>query len=720
MQFPIIKFLKHLSSQVWVFLILTIISVFFVAHFVNLQPQVDENFFFSSDDPQFQSEVLISTLFIRKDTQLIISATGDIHSPQYIEKIKDLSVALLALDRITSVNSLTHFGPSSLKDALKSPLWKRLIISDDKKSSNLIVLLDEAEIDVTVPKIKEIMEVFDSAKFRLRAAGLPYVLELLRRNLAQDLKVFSILAFIIFGLIIFKIFHSRYIVLGTLISCLNACMLTLMITHLKEIPMGLLTANLGTIVFVLTLSHIIFLTYSWKKIIATGTEDSPVQKAVQRTFPASFWSMLTTLLGFLSLLSVPAKPLRDLGVAGAIGTIVAMIAAYGIFPPFLRLVNSYHSRESNIDQFQINIYCFLERRKSHVILIILVACLLAFPGIWMIDSDPSLLSYFSKKSEIYEGFSYIDRNGGSSPLILVVRSQTEEKLNTKNAYQQLWDLQESLEKHRSVGSVISLPVLIAQAKSTPFGFFLSREWLLDIMEKPEYDEIAKSFVTEDRRYGLYLLRMNESNRTMSRLQIIDEIKEIALTQGLYPAIIGGMYNLQGHLSKLVTSSLVFGLGKLILIFFIIAWIICGSIRIALAVTLSITLVPLSILGLIGVYRIPLDIICAPASNIAIAMGIDSMIHMLRSYRRCQSWQEVRNQLWQPILTTMFVVSVGFAIFLFSTFPPTQRFGAAIVFGTILASLTALYVMPLFAEYLDLTRWKIVDKRQAEEHPQSAA
>ena len=67
---------------------------------------------------------------------------------------------------------------------------------------------------------------------------------------------------------------------------------------------------------------------------------------------------------------------------------------------------------------------------------------------------------------------------------------------------------------------------------------------------------------------------------------------------------------------------------------------------------------------------------------------------------------------------MFVVSTGFAIFLLSTFPPTQRFGAAIVVGTILASLTALYVMPLLAEYLDLTRWKIIDKKKVEDQQQA--
>ncbi|MBU1906280.1 MAG: hypothetical protein KJ923_04710, partial [Candidatus Omnitrophica bacterium] len=81
-----------------------------------------------------------------------------------------------------------------------------------------------------------------------------------------------------------------------------------------------------------------------------------------------------------------------------------------------------------------------------------------------------------------------------------------------------------------------------------------------------------------------------------------------------------------------------------------------------------------------------------------------MIHMIKAYRRTRNWQKVRDELWQPVLTSMFVVAIGFGIFLFSTFPPTQRFGGAIALGTVLAALTALYIMPLLSEKNRLGEW----------------
>lgn len=700
--------------EVITFIIITILSAICLVNFVHLEPTIDNNFFFSSEDPQFQSERLINDLFIRKDSQLIISATGNINAKAYREKISELGKRLLGIDGVTNINSLTHGGPGDAKAAFNSPLWKRLIVASNKKSTNLIVLLDEKKTSQAIPKIEQTMSMFEAEDFHLQAAGLPYVVELIRRNLAKDLRIFSLLAFLIFGFLISQIFRSGSVLLGTMLSCLNAVMWTFKATELIGIPMGILTANLGTIIFVMTLSHIIFLTFNWRIFRSDPNSKNPVADAIERTLPASIWSMLTTLLGFLSLMAVSAKPLRELGHSGAVGSLVAIIVAYGVFPTFLRVAGQRSGKKSRIENYGEKAYKFINLKKQFIILVIFVTCLLTLPGLKMIDSDPSLLSYFSKSSEIHKGLSYIDQNGGSSPLILVVRTKDKDKIHSNKSYKKLWNLQEALEQHRSVGSVISLPLLIAQAAKTPiFGWLFPRSILLKAMEMPRNDEIAKSFITKDRKYGLFFLRMVESYRVLPRLDVVEEIKSIAENEGFHPEIVGGIYNLQGHLAKLVASSLVRGLGKLILLFAIITLFISRSLRVTLAVVAGISIIPLTILGCFGIYRIPLDIISAPASNVAIAMGIDSMIHMIKAYRRTRDWQVVRDELWQPVLTSMFVVAAGFGIFLLSSFPPTQRFGGAILFGTILSGLTALFVMPLLFEYISLNKWKSLLKKKPE-------
>src|ERR1700690_4335912 len=101
---------SRLSKEAWTFIGLTLISTLVLFKFVNLVPRVDNNFFFSNTDPQFQDENLISHLFKRKDNLLIINAAGAINSKDYMQKVHDLGDSLLKLDGIVGVKSIAR-GP---------------------------------------------------------------------------------------------------------------------------------------------------------------------------------------------------------------------------------------------------------------------------------------------------------------------------------------------------------------------------------------------------------------------------------------------------------------------------------------------------------------------------------------------------------------------------------------------------------------------------------
>lgn len=688
-----------------IFLLLTALSIYALFTFVDLSPKVDQNFFFSSKDPRFQQEKQIAQLFDRKDTLIIIAAEGDINNKDYTQNLRRLSDDIVRLTGVAAVRSITH-GPKSIKDALNSPLWKRLLISPNLRSTNIVVIIEKIYPTSLVENIEHLVNKYQSNNFKLYISGAPYIVELIQKNLAKDLRRFSLIVYAVFGLMIFLIFRSASILLGSLIACTNACILTLISCKLLDIPIGLLTANLVTIVFILTLEPIVFITYNWKHMCKVSGPGSCVDNAVRFTFSASFWSMFTTLLGFLSLLAVPAKPLRELGLSGSIGSLIGIFSAYSIYPSFLKLVDARLNKTSGIiEEKEHSLYLFLEKSKKYIIWGILIGCVALSTYIVKVNTDPSLLSYFKKGSKIIKGLQYIDRSDGSNPLTIVVESQSGEKLDSAKAYKQLWNLQDALEEQGSVGVAISLPVLLAEVKRIPFSFLLSWKSLFGIIENPSFGQIAKNFITKDHKQALFLLLMKEEGRKKTRLSVIEELNKVVQAKQFKIKIAGGVYALQGHLSNLVASSLIFGLSRLILIFFFISWVVARSFRIASAMILNLCLMPLGIIGLIGLMGLPLDIISAPASNLAISMGIDSMFYMVKQYKAIRltsgdekmKWSQVQKRLWQPILTLMFILIIGFSIFLFSQFPPTQRFGFAIISGSIVAALASLFVMPELAK-----------------------
>lgn len=675
------------------------LTVFF--RVVDLKPQVDENFFFSSDDPQFRADKLISEIF-PQPPQIIIGARGDIRSSPYAEKMEKLSDELAALPEVFGVQSLTH-GPDGVKDAFTSPLWKRVLFSNDGESTFISVFIREVPSEAVVPKIEKIAAQHNAPDFQLMISGAPYITELIRSHLMQDLKIFSLAAFIAFGIVLFVIFRSPAISFGTLIACLNSSATTLLFTHLLEIPIGPLTANLSTMVFVLTLSPIVFITYNWRHLRdeRKAQGENPAWAAVKMTFHPSFWSMATTLLGFVSLLFVQASPLRQLGVAGAIGTFVAFASAYLIYPWFLEMAIPADERRNRLKSLSLRFQPFTSQRHGGIVAVLGALLLAGAMGLGKVNTDPDLLSYFKKGSELRNGLDYVDRNGGSSPLKLVVINQDKGPFNTGDSYKKLWALHEALEKDPMVGNVVSLPIVLAEAKSSPLTFFLSTEWLLKLMESPKFGEIAKYFVTEDRKMAFYLLRMRELGRTTARVEIIDRLTSIVELQGFAPALVGGAYLLQAHLSQLLTSSLISGVALLIFSFVMMGWFLSRSIQISAALMIGLAVIPVVLLGLIGHLGMPLDMIAAPAPNLAIGMGVDSMIYVLFYVRRQQKkgpgdwkiWSQARSELWQPIATNMVVISAGFGIFFLSSFPPSQRFGFSVVFGSFVSACVAVFLFP---------------------------
>src|SRR5438034_7434182 len=690
----------------WEMLAVTIVLLILVAAFVDLKPVVDENFFFSTSDPGVVQSKKIEQHFPSRPELILTVSSRDISSPRYLGRIQKLTQEIDSIDGVNSVKSLTA-GPKSFQDAVASPFWSRLLIAKDRKASNLIVFLEGKNTEALIKRVQRIMHELDDKDFRIHIAGPPYVVELIRRSLEHDFWYFSLTAVVLFGLTMALMFRSLRVFLGMLMTCTSAVLLTLLLQSLLGKKIGILTVNLGTIVFIVALSHLVYMTFNWQTLARPSGEPSSdlASAALRMTLPASFWSMVCASLGFASLLIVQAKPLRELGFGGVLGTMVAFICAYVMYPPFLRWAVP---RESKLVE-QEPPHWFWSRRFRLLSLGVILVSIGLGVGLTRVNTDPSLLDYFKPHTELRDGLEYVDHTGGSNPLTLVVSAADGSKLNTDAAYQKLWTLHGALENNKDVGTVVSLPTLLAEGDLTPFSALLSYEKMMEIMEQPKYARVSKSFVNEDRTEAVFLIRMLESRHQKHRLEVVNDLRAICRKYGFKPELVGGIYYLQGRLAQLVASSLVTGLFWLNLLFIVIAWIVAGSVRGAVAMIISLTLVPLCMLGGIGWFRVPMDVISAPATNVCIGIAIDSMIHLVFGVRRAQrdgkkgwlAWVAGREEQWRGIVYSDVIFAAGFAIFVLSNFPPTQRFGLVVLAGLIIDILANLFVLPL----LGGAQWK---------------
>ncbi|HEX4716547.1 MAG TPA: hypothetical protein VH164_16635, partial [Ktedonobacteraceae bacterium] len=380
---------------------LTLLLFVLVAMFVDLKPEVQENFFFSPKDPEFQQTAKIDKLF-PGGNQMIVNVAGPIDSPRYLDKIGQLTRGLESLKGVTSADSLTE-GPKDLKDAEKSAFWSRLLLADNRRSSNIVVFVsDDANSQELIAHMEAIENKLEAKDFRIQMVGAPYMAEMIQRSLKHDFETFSLTSFLLFGVAVWVLFRSWKLTIGILATCSSAVLVTLLLQQMLGQKIGILTANLTTIIFVVTLSHLVYMTFNWQTLAeaAAGSPEGKLKdqqglgsKAWRMTLPASFWSMVSASLGFGSLLLVRAQPLKQLGLGGMAGTIIALVTAYLMYPSFLDWARPRETRAVGESGSRS---AFWERKFVWVALLTVAVSAVLSLGLTRLNTDPSLLDYFKK------------------------------------------------------------------------------------------------------------------------------------------------------------------------------------------------------------------------------------------------------------------------------------------------------------------------------------
>jgi hypothetical protein len=115
-----------------------------------------------------------------------------------LERLAQLTRQLQSVETVTSVQSLAN-GPKNFEDAEKSPFWKRLLIAENGRSSNVVVFASNRDSQGLISRVEAIASKFDAKDFRIEIAGAQYVAEMIRRNLRHDFHTFSLTSVLLFG-----------------------------------------------------------------------------------------------------------------------------------------------------------------------------------------------------------------------------------------------------------------------------------------------------------------------------------------------------------------------------------------------------------------------------------------------------------------------------------------------------------------------------------------
>ena len=130
------------------------------------------------------------------------------------------------------------------------------------------------------------------------------------------------------------------------------------------------------------------------------------------------------------------------------------------------------------------------------------------------------------------------------------------------------------------------------------------------------------------------------------------------------------------------SSQIKSFGIVLILIFVMFLILFKSIKMSIFGIIPNIFASTFVLGLIGILKIPLDIMTITVAAITIGIAVDNSIHYLYSVRKSfyedrlsiiDSLKNSHNTVGQDVLTTSITIAFGFSVLSLSNFTPTIFF-----------------------------------------------
>ena len=116
----------------------------------------------------------------------------------------------------------------------------------------MVFVSDDADSQELIAKMEAIEGQLEGEGFPYQDRRRPLYRGMIRRSLKHDFETFSLTSFLLFGTAMWVLFRSWKLTVGILATCSSAVFVTLLLQQMLGQKIGILTANLTTIIFVVT------------------------------------------------------------------------------------------------------------------------------------------------------------------------------------------------------------------------------------------------------------------------------------------------------------------------------------------------------------------------------------------------------------------------------------------------------------------------------------
>ncbi len=601
------------------------------------------------------------------------------------------------------------------------------ILEKLKKEHNKNLELYNIEIRSHISKYKNIADI--------NLSGIPMIADDLISFVKKDITVFGSGVFIFILITLWFIFRDIRWVIFPLLSCfLSIAIMVGMLGYLNW-KVTVISSNFISLMLILTMEINIHYVERYKQLQAEfpkKKENYLTYLTTTKIFTPILYAVLTTVLAFLSFIFCDIKPVIDFGWMMTLGLFISLFVSMILLPYLIikfkpKATPIHESKDSKIAEVFASIalnHRFLVMAFSTIVLI------LSIYGMTRLKVENSFINYFDKKTEIYQGMKLIDEKlGGTTPLEIILKFKDSDSKSTKNdddffqgsdsneykdsywftnfRVNNIVNVHKYLESLPEIGKVLSFYSVLQlgekindNKKLGPLEMAILYSKLPDDIKKT----IVTPYVSIENNEARISLRIIDSNPNLNRKELLIKIQKdleekLKLKKDEFK--ITGVLVIFNNLLQSLFDSQIKTLGITFAGIFILLLILFKSLSWSIVAAIPNFTAALFILGSLGLFNVPLDMMTITIASITVGIAIDNSIHYIYRFREefkinknyKKTIEICHRSVGKAIVNASLTIVFGFSILILSNFIPSIYFGIFTGLAMLTAMTLVLTLMP---------------------------
>jgi predicted RND superfamily exporter protein len=593
----------------------------------------------------------------------------------------------------------------------------------------LIQLLPNMDEERLIRDIKEVIQKL-GLEGKAVLTGEPIMGEEIDKMIGSDMaKLLPLAMLVMLGILYFSFRNVRGIVLPLLIVVATVIW-TLGLMGYVGAPLSAIGNIMPIILISMGIADGIHILARYREELSLGFDK---RKALTTTMVAvglaCLLTSITTMVGFGSLYTSSLRLIKDFGLFSAIGVGIAFIITVTLFLAFLFLL---HPHKGALDKKRKGLLKgILEKwanvmagRAKTVLAVAGVLVLLTSTGMLFISTESNFIKMFKPDSPVRLAYNTMKAHFGGVEFIQVAvkgNIQDPSVLLKMEAFQDEIEQIDILVKPTSIVNLLRKTNKALHEGESEYEILPETEeeaaqiLLLLSMEGSDQLDNMLSF-----DYDRALIQAKVTTyKSLERDKMISEVEKAIGKHfgGDAEAVLTGPPVLDARMLKLLLNGQLQSLALAILFVFVLMVILSRSLAYGIFCTIPVSLTVILNFGIMGWFRIPLDVASAIIASIAIGIGIDYAIHFFNRYKEelvlGKSVEEaIRitiSNTGQAIFYNAAALGLGFLVLIFASMPPLQRFGLLIALTMLFSSTASMTVLPALLFFRDRRREENQDK-----------